>query len=175
MQKHEVWHCSYEKTPTRCQDIDLICQKKTCRYNLIAGHETKKRWQRFKVSILITCKIKIKTYIYAFVIELSSLGQLIGIHYEVIIAKFLPMTTLYNWRFLVSTTSSPYELFDYSTIYSNHASTIWSNMSSNFSIHSIHSIMLYNNYEKHQYMKQYMSSIKHYIYQEFHQTYARHF
>jgi hypothetical protein len=95
----------------------------------------KRDGQGFNVSIPITCKIKIKTYIYAFVIELSSLGQLIGIHYEVIIANFLPMTTLYNLRFLVSTTSSPYELFDYSTIYSIHASSIWSNVSSNCLIH----------------------------------------
>jgi hypothetical protein len=56
----------------------------------------KRDGQGFNVSIPITCKIKTKTYIYAFVIELSSLGQLIGIHYEVIIASFLPMTTLYN-------------------------------------------------------------------------------
>ncbi len=125
----------------------------------------KRDGQGFNVWIPITCKIKIKTYIYAFVIELSSLGQLIGIHYEVIIANFLPMTTLYNWRFLVSTTSSPYELFDYSTIYSIHASSIWSNVSSNCLIHSI---MLYNSYEK----KQYMSSIQHYIYQDFHRTYV---
>jgi hypothetical protein len=103
MQKHEVSHCSYEKTPLPAKTLVYYAKKKkkkTCCYNLIgAPHpdmKPKRDGQRFKVSILITCKIKIKTYIYVFVIELSSLRQLIGIHYEVIIANFLPMTTLYN-------------------------------------------------------------------------------